>query len=72
MFTKQRNNNQNSNPNLISEKGGLKYCDKKNISKENLSNIRIIKKNLVYVIGLTKEMANKSVIKKFKLGVKKD
>jgi len=61
--TKNQNNN---NINTPSEKAGLKYCDKKNITKDNLSNIRIIKKNLVYVIGLTKEMANKNVIKEIK------
>ena len=51
-----------SNKNTPNERIGLKYCDKISINSENLSNIRIIKKNLVYVIGITKEMANKNVL----------
>lgn len=59
MLTKQKTTSNNSNS--IIDKASLRYCDKKNLTKESLSNIRIIKKNLVYVIGITKEMANKNV-----------
>lgn len=61
MQNKKNINNLASTKTYSNERAGLKYCDKKNLSKENLSNIRIIKKNLVYVIGLTKDMANKNV-----------
>ena len=59
-----------NNKNLPKERIGLKYCDKLNISQDNLSNIRIIKKNLVYVIGITKEMANKNVKYYYKLVIR--
>jgi len=39
----------------------LKSGEKLSVNQENMGNIRIIKKNLVYVIGISKEMANKNV-----------
>jgi len=59
-----------NNKNISNERIGLKYCDKININQDNLSNIRIIKKNLVYVIGITKEMANKNVKYYYKLVIR--
>ena len=59
MLTKQKSASNNNN--TIIDKSSLKYFDKKNLTKDSLANIRIIKKNLVYVIGITKEMANKNV-----------
>lgn len=61
MQNKQKSSNLTTSKTYASDRVALKYGDKKNLSKENLSNIRIIKKNLVYVIGLTKDMANKNV-----------
>jgi hypothetical protein len=63
MLVKNKQTNSNNNA-TIKDRFNMKYIDKKNIPKENMSNIRIIKKNLVYVIGLTKDIANKNVLYK--------
>ncbi len=62
MNTKQKLHNPNQNRNLPSDRPEVKLLkNKKFQSLNNLNNIRIIKKNLVYVIGITKEMASKNV-----------